>query len=325
MVFGFVPIIVIGLVFGLYLSASVNTSTSVMNYSSYNPSNQTSNSAMALELSLSINSIYYTPGQEISLNISEFNTLPETNNLSSAYNWSIPGLSLGPCGSSLPIGMEVFRGYFASNNISQASTDSLQIYEPGLYACPLVEVAHSFSFAPESDNVSIIYECSPSCYTPTVPDTGSLDFKGSWAYNNKTGAEGFSTLSQGIYTAVGGDEWGDLVMLHFVVESPALYNQYVVRIGSANFSSLWRYVGNVTLSGSESACEILRLPCSTNPQNQAEELLNSDGRVAYVETIDVCGPTGCTNWTVVLISNSLYCVSPESSIASQRSCPNLIN
>ena len=95
-------------------------------------------------------------------------------------------------------------------------------------------------------------------------------------------------------------------------------------IGSANFSSAWHYVGNVTLSGSESSCEIMRLPCPSNPQNTAEELTSMNGTVAYVETIHGCGPDNCTTTTIVLVNNSLYCVSPKDNIATQTLCPRLI-
>ena len=96
-------------------------------------------------------------------------------------------------------------------------------------------------------------------------------------------------------------------------------------IGSVTFSPSWHYTGNVTLSGSESVCGVLRLPCTANPQNQAEELKSSDGREAYVETAQGCGPQGCTNWTIVLINSNVYCVNPKDNIPSQPACPSLIN
>lgn len=98
-----------------------------------------------------------------------------------------------------------------------------------------------------------------------------------------------------------------------------------IMIGSVNFSSIWHYTGNVTLSGSESVCSILRIPCAANPQNPAEELMSTNATVAYAEIAHGCGPQNCMTTTIVLINNNLYCVSPKSNISSQPECPKLIN
>jgi hypothetical protein len=100
----------------------------------------------------------------------------------------------------------------------------------------------------------------------------------------------------------------------------------LITIGSVKFGPSWHYVGNVTLSGTESVCDILRLPCGGGtPQNPGEELKSTNGTVAYVETANGCGPQGCVITTIVLINYNLFCVSPKSNIPSQAECPGLIN
>lgn len=107
-------------------------------------------------------------------------------------------------------------------------------------------------------------------------------------------------------------------------QSQALSQPGGVSIGGVRFGSQWQYAGNVTLSGSQSVCYVLRLPCAANPQNEAEKLVSSNGSVAYVETANGCGPQTCVSWTIVLMGNSLYCVTPKSNIQSEPLCPSLI-
>lgn len=98
----------------------------------------------------------------------------------------------------------------------------------------------------------------------------------------------------------------------------------VSKPGATSFGDSWGYIGNVTLSGNESSCEIMRLPCPMNPSNPAEEFKSNNGSVAVVETISVCGPQVCTNTTIVLINNALYCIVPKSDFDA-RVCPNRID
>ena len=108
----------------------------------------------------------------------------------------------------------------------------------------------------------------------------------------------------------------------FSAQSQASPQSAGVSVGGVQFGSQWRYASNVTLTGSQSACEILRFPCpSALPQSEAERILSSNGTMAYVETASGCGPGTCVSWTIVLIGNSLYCVTPRSNIQSQPLCP----
>lgn len=222
MILGFVPILVIGLVLGAYLGVSLSSSNvsriTDVNYSGPGIGTQTINSTSGLELELSINASQFSPGQGISINVTEYNTLPGVNSQTASDNWAITGLSLGPCGSHIPAGITVFRGYFSLNNISQASSsnDSLQFYAPGFYSCPAMFVIQSYSFQPNSDNASFAYECTPApCYSEVFPQSATVDFNGSWSSPSETPV--LSNLTQGVYTVAAGDEWRQLVLLHFIV------------------------------------------------------------------------------------------------------------
>ena len=105
-------------------------------------------------------------------------------------------------------------------------------------------------------------------------------------------------------------------------------NGAALSVGSVDFSqSSWRHIGNVTLSGNLTLCYVLRIPCPSNPQNQAVELKSSsisNDTVAYVEIENGCNPEGCTQTTVVIVNSTLFCVTPKTNISSQPVCTSLI-
>ncbi len=341
----FIPFVIFGLVFGIgyvgvYLGTSVSSSQSpnVVDYSSLASSEISSNPTLGVELFVSLNSTIIAQSGSIGVNISEYNLLPTTNNVSVSSDWALqesqgPGLRMGPCGNgAFPFGIALLRGYYSSSNIS--SDTSLYLYNPdGIYGCPadFFGVAQYYSFEPSSDSTAVCQgainstgtddqNCEPPIFS-TFPLSHSVGIGSYW---NSSGTE--HSLTEGVYTIVTGDEWGQLVILHFAVVPQTSLNG--LTIGSVAFSSSWHYVGNVTLSGSESSCVILRLPCPSNTQNPAEELTNGNGDVAYVETMTLCeaGSTtkACTTFTIVLINNNLYCINPNDNIPSQPSCPAIL-
>ncbi len=328
-VLAFIPIAITGLIFGGYLVGALSITTSTtsittgINYPTFVQSNETKNSGLGLELSLSLNSTLFAQGQEISINITEYNTLQSNNTLAREDNWSVSGLSLGPCSGNLPIGFEVFPGYYSTSNITQApASQAIRLYQPGVYSCPALFFVNSYAFQPNSDIASIGYQCTPApCYSP-ITISGSIAFNGSWSGGDENGGGAVhNPLGTGFYTVVGGDEWGQLILLHFVVTQI----NGPIKIGSVTFEIPWRYVGNVTLSGNESSCVVLRLPCPSNPQNSAEEFVSTNGTIAYAETAQICGPNVCTNYTIVLVDNNLYCVNPNSNIPSELDCPSILS
>jgi len=192
----------------------------------------TFNSA-GLELSLSVNSTQLKPNGTISLNVTEFNSLPLALNISSSAHWPLNGL-WWECGLYyFPDGITLFRGYYGLNNLSTAS--ALDFW--GDILCPVEWVGNgtspgivgvlqnvtSYSFMPNS------YNASYSGYY--IPNSGPLAIIGTFlpvrivagtaisavttTFPSLTNSLGSTAPS--VYTLVAGDEWGDLVLLHFLV------------------------------------------------------------------------------------------------------------
>jgi len=169
----------------------------------------------SLALKLLLNATSISSGHAISIGIDEQNTLPRTNNVSSAKSWRLNGLGTGPCGPlNAPLGIGIMKGYYADNNASAGAL--LDLYQPGQYNCPMIlSGIGAYVFQPSSDMASVIGSCDPNpCLTLNMSSTVSS--KGYWSSNLLQGAT-FSNFSPGVYTVVAGDEWGTLVLLHFIV------------------------------------------------------------------------------------------------------------
>ena len=64
-----------------------------------------------------------------------------------------------------------------------------------------------------SDNASVFAGCIPGpCFAEAMSST--LSFKGYW---NGGTPGAFTDFTPGVYTVVGGDEWGTLAVLHLQV------------------------------------------------------------------------------------------------------------
>jgi hypothetical protein len=170
-------------------------------------------SRYGLSLTISLNSTTYHPGEQVCVNIQGKNILPTENEVRAARNWPVHGLTLTPCGRLYyPFGISILQGYYDSGNVTGATP--LQIFDPNVIrTCPLMEVVVSYDFQPWSDsaNVYTAYELMPW----SVNMTTEVKPAGFWtgSYPNATA----SNFTPGMYTVVGGDEWGTLVILHFTV------------------------------------------------------------------------------------------------------------
>jgi hypothetical protein len=170
-------------------------------------------SRYGLSLTLSLNSTTYHPGEEVSVSISEMNILPIRNKIHAADGWPVEGLTLTPCGTlSYPFGISFLQGYYDAEAV--AAITPLQLFDPNaIYLCPATSAAVSYDFQPWSDvaGVYIGYGWPPWPTNMTAQVTSAGFWVGGCC--NAT----FSNFTPGIYTVVGGDEWGALVILHFTV------------------------------------------------------------------------------------------------------------
>ena len=176
-------------------------------------------SAHSLDLMFSVNSTVISPNEGVGIAIQERNTLLESNNVSSVNDWPMQGMGLGPCGSvNMPMGIEIFQGYYTSANVSTAHP--LALYNPtATYSCPLIlSGVTSYLFQPLSDTAAIVGTCDPNpCFTIGIASSPSFD--GYWTSNAIQGST-FVAFPPGVYTVAGGDEWGALAVVHFAVLQP---------------------------------------------------------------------------------------------------------
>ncbi|HYB04837.1 MAG TPA: hypothetical protein VED17_10260 [Nitrososphaerales archaeon] len=222
-ILAFVPLIVISLALGIYLSTSVGpsnqTTTTAMNYVYFAGTTETSNSTLGLQLRLSLNSTLIGPGQFISATIADYNIFPNSNNVSAAKGWRLRYLTLGSCGTlNDPFGVAFFQGYYTSSNISLATPLSLE-KEGVVINCPMIANVLYYVFQPMSDDGSIFAASgngSASQLTPGQPSAinGTVSFGTYWDSSNIQ-----HNLGPGVYTVAGGDEWGQFLILHFAVIS----------------------------------------------------------------------------------------------------------
>ncbi len=174
-------------------------------------------SVNGLSLSLSLNSTTLQPGQEIVVTIDEQNTLTAVNYVPASDNWPLKGLTLGPCGTlNYPIGVAIFQGYYTCSNI--LSGTPLQLYKPVVYSCPsILSRIDAYAFQPSSDNASVFGSCDPNpCFSYNM--TSKVSATGYWTNAHESAPNNFEP---GDYTVAGGDEWGTLVVLHFIVQDNA--------------------------------------------------------------------------------------------------------
>jgi hypothetical protein len=205
-----VLVIVISAAIGVV--STVGTSTRQTGIEITKPGSVVVKSTSGLNLSLSLSPLVVSPGQAVTVGIDEWNTLPTENPVPSGSSWPLHGLTLGPCGTlNQPIGIEIARGFYTSTNISSAQT--LQLSNPGVvYHCPMIlSYITSYDYEPHSDAAAVVGSCDPNpCGTGNVSMT--KDITGYW-----TATSTFSNFTLGEYTVVGGDEWGALAILHFIV------------------------------------------------------------------------------------------------------------
>jgi hypothetical protein len=173
-------------------------------------------SSYGLSLTLSLNSTTYHPGEQIPITINEKNTLAIQNNIHGADRWPVQGLTLSPCGTLYyPFGISILQGYYDAK--SAVAIAPLQLFDSNaFYTCPaiLAAVYYDFDFQPGSDVVAIYI--SYDRFTPlSINMTATVTSAGFWTGNRPNAT--FSNFAPGIYTIVGGDEWGALVILHFTI------------------------------------------------------------------------------------------------------------
>ncbi|MDG7000443.1 MAG: hypothetical protein JRN15_15205 [Nitrososphaerota archaeon] len=234
---GFIPIIAIASIFGAYLwLGPLSTSTSKVTPPSA-LSNASTNQILGVRLALSINTstviLNESTGNEsaILVNISDFNIRSTLNNISATGSWPIRNLSAGMCAFNYPFGIAIFKGNYDSRNISLAKS-SIPLFP--IIPCPIGSApAAYYIFEPNSSLAGILsqpfttsssnattittqYNYPPKPMSESIPITGYC-CKQVTLPNCDCYTIGYNPFGIGTYTIVGGDEWGNIVTLHFIV------------------------------------------------------------------------------------------------------------
>lgn len=219
----FIPVLVLMLLFGTYLSLVTPTGTSRGNFGEYPLTSESiANFRLGLKLVVSVNSTEIPSQDTININAFVLNTRATVNNATAVNDWAMKGLSPGPCvgedGNLAPIGFAFFRGYYDLSNISAADTP-LQVW--GYSTCPSIiysERVNSYSFPPANNNTQN-FGASYVDYRGFLPSGAYLQAQFVYA-TTASNAAPYNSLGSSLpakYTLVAGDEWGQLAVLHFTV------------------------------------------------------------------------------------------------------------
>lgn len=162
--------------------------------------------------------------------MSETNTFFSTNNVTSSW-WAtnhtsiplpLPGGEPFPTDLYLtPMALAIYSGYYVPDNVSSAQA---LVTIPRVTASLPLSVGY-FVFQPLSDNATAFEYWQPSgnkTWEPygdnwTAPVAGSFSLQGTYLDYNYPPSQ-VQKFAPGFYTIAGGDEWGQLVLLYFVVK-----------------------------------------------------------------------------------------------------------
>ena len=209
----YAPAIATIFLFVMFLAGCGKLTTQTTSTTLTGVNSASSQSANGLELSLSLDTTTYKLYQDVSIVIDEKNTLSKTNNVPVANKWRLIGLSSGPCTQGFPVGIAVFSGYYSSTDVLKGTP--LVIFNPNqVYNCPIEIIPDSYSFQPSSDIADLVASSGPGIPNVKRQIQSTITLSGYW--NNGANSK-FTNFGPGIYTIVGGDEWGALVVLHFTV------------------------------------------------------------------------------------------------------------
>jgi hypothetical protein len=172
-------------------------------------------SGNGLSLSVSLDAKTYQSGYAITIIITEYNTLSETNKIPAAAKWPIQGLSDGICGTEdFPFGVAIFQGNYTADNISTGTPLILDDPNVIVQGCmPSVFNVTAYNFKPSSDIASLKGDALDGSTTFEMSTKFTAGIY--WVGSLPNAVQQF--YPPGVYTVVAGDEWGNMVILHFTV------------------------------------------------------------------------------------------------------------
>jgi hypothetical protein len=212
------------------LANVTSTASTTRSTTSNQQGNAETGSKDALVLGAGANASVVSSGQALSIRIWERNTLDSENNVSSAKEWLVEGLSLGPCENfNMPFGIKIMAGYYTESSANLSSASSIQYFQPGFYACPALFNVGWYLFSPLSTNATLGGFCTPEPCGISWAMNGTVTISGEYVGGSTTR----TPLTPGLYTIVVGDEWGAYVFLYFSVTSAGQNGTVLIPTGTS--------------------------------------------------------------------------------------------
>jgi len=240
----FATLAVLFVLVGLYFDTAVNSSSggvvTTTEISTIGTTVQSFNPKLGLNFSLTVNATVIPSNESIDVALNVTNVKSLQNQLSASNSWAISGLST-PCdfgyyNFSSSFGVAFFRGDYDSSNISTGTPISVW---GAAVECPMDFAGNttsalgpwlkitSYVLSPDSDNgtESGDYESyqTQNVTSGTFPTV--LNFQANIYANDSNSDYGYNSLqssSTANYTIAAGDEWGQIVLIHFAVISSTI-------------------------------------------------------------------------------------------------------
>jgi hypothetical protein len=183
------------------------------------------NYSTGLDFVMSINSSTVQHGHNLTVFVGAYNGLNSTNNVAGASGWRLTNESeAGPsynCAQNDPFRVEVMRGYYDMSNFSGGTPLVFTVFEPpfGYNQCLIYVAATNPSAQP-------LFQSDSQNNYVFKPDSNNAQWiAGGFQEVNQSAVMSETDLlrpvvftnSTGVFTVVGGDEWGDLEVEHFVL------------------------------------------------------------------------------------------------------------
>jgi hypothetical protein len=199
--------------------SSTSVSRSASSVSSSNTSTaaavgSASNSSDGLELSLQVRP---SGNGTFTIVAEEVNLLSAVDNVTAADQWKYPAGLLNPfnnCAPGVdPVGFAVFQGDYEMNNYTTGK--ALPLYNTTIDdSCTVNSYPNEDLFQPLSDNISVYNDGQFQVNSTAI---ASLSTDGYWTGGQDTSAPVVFHDFGGMYTVIGADTWGHVLLLHFSV------------------------------------------------------------------------------------------------------------
>jgi plastocyanin len=176
---------------------------------------QKENSTSALKLYLSTNSDIIKQGQSIGITVSVNNTLSSQVMVQDENFWKLDNLRVNPCART-PYGIAIFDGFYSEKNMTDGKP--LRIFDFDANCQAYIKTTQTYVFHPSSGHVTL-----NNCSDTQSTCSSGYDMGNQLSFTGTLDTGQIMPFNPGIYTIVGGDEWGHVAIEHFVVTNSTIF------------------------------------------------------------------------------------------------------